>query len=421
MEGSAIMADNVKTITKKIEGEQWQKILDKSFKKNSKNLKVDGFRKGNIPKDIFLKKYGIEPLYSDAIDYLLKEIYPDVLKENESELACQPSAEVKKISKDAVEVEFTLISRPKVKLGKYKDLKVKKDNVEVTEEEIDKNIENIRANFAEIKAKDGDIAELNDVAVIDFKGTIDGKAFDGGSDKNYSLTLGSNTFIPGFEEGIVGMKVGETKVLHLQFPDTYYKELAGKKVDFEVTLNELKTRVLPELNEEFYEDLGYEKVSNEKELREEIRNVLTQEREIDAENKYTDEVLKKASDNLEVEINEEIIDEEIKRVVDQLKRKLDSNGYKIEDYLTVTGLTKKEFDENTKTEAISRIKMRYLLEEIAEAENITVSEEEVEENAQTMADNYGISKEELIKAYGNKDVIKYDIKMHKALEFLKNN
>lgn len=421
MEGSAIMADNVKIITKKIEGEQWQKVLDKSFKKNSKNLKVDGFRKGNVPKDIFLKKFGIESLYSDAVDYLLNEIYSDVLKESNIELACQPKIDVKKISKDDIEVEFTLISRPKVKLGKYKDLKVKKDKVEVAEEEIDKNIESIRNSFAEIKTKDGDTAELDDIAVIDFKGTIDGKAFDGGSDKNYSLTLGSNTFIPGFEEGIVGMKVGETKVLHLQFPETYYPELAGQKVDFEVTLNEIKTRVLPELNEDFYEDLGYEKVTNEKELREEIKKVLMQDREVDAENKYIDEVLKKASENLEVDINQEIIDEEVQRIIAQLERKLDSNGYKLEDYLTVTGLTKEEFDKNIETEAISRIKRRYLLEEIAEAEKITVTDDEVEENAQTMANNYGISKEELITAYGNKEVIKYDVKMHKALEFLKNN
>lgn len=404
----------------KIDGEAWSKCLDDAFKKKNKEVKIDGFRKGAAPKDMFIKKFGIESLYMDAVDKAVESAYQDVLKETDATPVCEPKLDVKTINENEVVFEFTIITAPEVTLGEYKNLKVKKETAKVTKEEIATELEALRTKYAEIKVKeDGAKVENGDTAVIDFKGVVDGKELDGGSGENYPLEIGSHTFIPGFEEGLVGMSVGEEKELNLTFPENYTEELKNKDVVFTVKINEIKTRVLPELNEDFYEDLGFDDVKTQEELEAKIKETIKSRKEADIEDKYIEDCLSKASENMKVEINPEIIDDEVHRMIHQFEDQLKMQGLNLEQYAEFTGMTHEKLHEQMEPEATKRIKYRYLLEKVAEVEKIEVTDEEAEKSAEEMATNYGITKEELLKAYGSLDVVKYDMKMRNAIEIIK--
>lgn len=415
------MAKNTEKITIEIKGEAWEKALDKSFKKNVKKANIDGFRKGNVPKDIYLKNYGIESLFEDAYLAVVDDAFKEAQDKAKVKAEIQPSVDIKKIDKDGITFEFTFIGKPEVKLGQYKDLKVKKEKVAVTKEEVDAKINELREQFADITVKDGGVVETGDTAVIDFVGEVDGKPLDGGSGENYPLEIGTNTFIPGFEDGVLGMKVDETKDLHLKFPENYTKELAGKEVVFHVTLKEIKSRILPDIDENFFEDLGYDKVTNAEELAKEVENTIKEEKENEEKNRFLEEVLKQVSEKMEVDVPEEIIDDEVHRMIHQWEEQLKSQGLTIDQYMEFTGTTHEDMHKQMEPEALRRVKYRYMLEAVSEAEKIEVTDEEVEKDIEEMATNYGISKEELVDAFGGKDVLAYDSKMRKTLKFLEEN
>lgn len=415
------MAKNTEKITIEIKGEAWEKALDKSFKKNVKKANIDGFRKGNVPKDIYLKNYGIESLFEDAYLAVVDDAFKEAQEKAKVKAEIQPSVDIKKIDKDGITFEFTFIGKPEVKLGQYKDLKVKKEKVAVTKEEVDAKINQLREQFADITVKEGGVAETGDTAVIDFVGEVDGKPLDGGSGENYPLEIGTNTFIPGFEDGVLGMKVDETKDLHLKFPENYTKELAGKEVVFHVTLKEIKSRILPDIDENFFADLGYDKVTNAEELAKEVENTIKEEKENEEKNRFLEEVLKQVSEKMEVDVPEEIIDDEVHRMIHQWEEQLKSQGLTIDQYMEFTGTTHEDMHKQMEPEALRRVKYRYMLEAVSEAEKIEVTDEEVEKDIEEMATNYGISKEELVDAFGGKEVLTYDSKMRKTLKFLEEN
>ena len=415
------MAKNEEKITIKIEGEEWQKALDKAFKKKVKEVKVDGFRKGSVPKNIYLEKFGLESLYMEAVDSCLNDAYKKALDKSKVEPVVEPKIDIPAIDKDSVTFTITLVGKPEVKLGEYKNLKIKKDKVSVDQKEIDAEIEHLREQFAEIRVKEDGEVEDGDTAVIDFKGYVDGKELEGGSGENYPLEIGSHTFIPGFEEGVLKMKVGDEKDLELAFPKDYVKDLAGKKVTFHVTLREIKTRVLPDIDDNFFKDLGYDKVTNASELAKEVEKVIKERKQREIDDRFIEEVLNKAAENMKVDLSAEIIDDEVHRMLHQFENQLQMQGLKMEQYLEFSKLTMEDVHKNMEPEAIKRIKYRYLLEAVAEAEKIEVTDEEANKDAEEMAKNYGISKDELIKAFGSMEVLKYDSKMRKTLEFLKTN
>ncbi len=415
------MAKNTEKITIKIEGEEWQKALDKTFKKKQKDVKIDGFRKGAVPKEVYYEKVGVESLFMDSLNDVAESAYKKALKEAKIKPIIEPDLDVTAVDKDSATFEITLIGKPDITLGAYKDLKIKKDKVEVTDEEIANEIEHLRNEFAEIKVKEDGVVETGDTAVIDFKGFVDGKELDGGSGANYPLEIGSNTFIPGFEDAVLGMKVDETKTIDLKFPDNYTPDLAGKKVKFDVTVKEIKTRILPEIDDDFFEDLGYDKVTNEKELKDEVKKILMERKQQELDDKYIEDILSKASDNMKVELDEEIIHDEIHRLMSQFEEQLKMQGLTIDQYFEFTKMTHDDLHKNMEPEAIKRIKYRFLLEEVALKEKIEVTEKEADKDAEEMAKNYGITKDELMKAFGSKEVLMYDAKMRKTLDFLKNN
>ena len=412
---------NVKEFETKIEGKAWSDALDKAFNTKKKDLKVDGFRKGNCPKDIYIKKFGIETLFMDAVDNCINDAYHKILDDNKLVPVCDPKVDIKNINADFVEFVFTVIERPEVKLGKYQKLGVKKEKVEVTDEEVEHELMHLKEKYADIVELDSGKVEKGFTAVINFSGVVDGKVLEGGTGENYPLEIGSNTFIPGFEDGLIGMEIGEEKVLKLKFPEEYVENLKGKDVEFTVKVTGLKKRVLPEMNEDFFKDLGYENVKTEAELKEEIKKHLLEHKEADAENKYIDELLRKASENIEVEINPEIIENEQNRMIDDYRNNLKMQGLSLEQYLQFTKSSIEDLKKQIEPEATSRVKIRYLLEEVSKKENVEVTDEEVKEEVNRISTAYNVPENEVIDMIGGEEIIKADLKMRKAVDIIKEN
>ena len=409
---------NKHVILKKVEGENWKNALDKSFLKNVKEAKVDGFRKGKCPRDVFEKKYGVEALYNDAVDIVLPGLYTEVLKESALEPVVQPSIDIKEINKDGVSIEFTIITAPVANVKKYTGLKVTREKVKVTDEEITEEINRLKDQYAEIAVKEGKI-ESGDTAVIDFEGFKDGVAFEGGKGENYPLEIGSNTFIPGFEDALIGLSTGDKKDIPLTFPENYpSEELKGAKVVFKVTVHEVKTRLIPELDKDFFTDLGIEGVTNETELRNHVKNNISLRKEKEADNKLVEDILASVAKETEIVLPEELIHDEIHHMIDNYAQRLQMQGLSLEQYMQ---FTKQTLEEQLKPEAKKNITYRYMLEEIAKKEGIVISDEEADNEAETLSHTYQMTKQELINAFGGIEMIKYDLKIRKTIDFLKEN
>ena len=418
------MAKSEKEIEIIIEGKEWEEALDKAFKKANKNAKIDGFRPGKAPKDVFLKKYGKESLYMDAADTAADLAYQKLLTEYASdvkELVARPDIALTDINDEKVTFKFTLTMRPEVKLGKYKDLGVKKDEVKAEEAEIEDAIKHMRERYAEDVLKEGAIAD-GDIAVIDFEGFVDGEAFEGGKSENYSLKIGSGTFIPGFEEGLIGLKSGDKKDVKVTFPEDYHAEdLKGKEATFKVTVHEVKEVKIPELDKDFFADLGMEGINTKEELEAQISENILAQKEMEAENKYMDDLLEAAAKDVKVEIPEAMINEELDRMVAQYADHLKMQGISIEQFYQFTNSDEQALKDQMRPEAIKRITYRLMLEEIAKAEKIEIDDKEAKEEAKNLAEKYQMKEDEFLSAFGGLDIVKYDMRMRKAMEILKND
>lgn len=411
-----------KEITKKIVGSVWETKIEDAYKKASKNFKVDGFRQGHVPKEVFMKKYKEENLWMDAAEDSIEEAYNEVIKEcNDLELVAQPKVDIKSIDKDGVEFVFTLVTKPDVKLGKYKNLGVEKEKVEVTKEEVEKSIDDMRNHFAEYIIKTGKI-ENGDIAVIDFEGFKDGVPFEGGKSENYSLTIGSNTFIPGFEESLIGHVIDDEVDVNVTFPEDYHvDELKGAPVVFKVKINNVKSKNIPELDADFFADLGMEGIDSKETLEKQVEENIKARKEFDSENKYIDELLDKAIETMEVEVPEEMIYDETTRMIDRYSNQLMGQGIKMEDFYKMTNSDENSLREKMHDEALKIVKQRLLLEEIIKVEKLEVSDEELDHEAEHLAGHYNVTKEEFLKEYGGLEPIKFDCLVKKAIEILKEN
>ena len=416
------MAKNVKEIEIKVEGKEWKEALDKAFKETNKKAKIDGFRPGHAPKEVFIKKYGEQALYMDAAEAVVDGAYEKMLKENEKDLedlVARPDVQVKEINGESVTFNFVLTMRPEVKLGDYKKINVKREKAKVTAEEIEDTIENIRHRYAEDVLKDGEIKD-GDVAVIDFEGFVDGVAFEGGKGENYSLKIGSGTFIPGFEEQLIGLKSGDEKDVEVTFPEDYHAEdLKGKKATFKVKVHEVKEVKVPELDKDFFEDLGMEGVDTKEKLEAKISESILTNKESELENKYIDELLEAAAKDTEVDIPEVMIDDELERMIREYDSHLRSQGITLEQFYKFTNSDEEALKSQMRPEAARRVKHRLMLEEIAKQEKIEISDEEANKEAERLAENYQIKKEEFLQMFGGLDLVKYDLKMRKAIDVLK--
>lgn len=414
--------ENTKEIIITVEGQKWEDAIDKAFEEANKKVKIDGFRQGKAPKDVFFKKYGKESLYLDAADLVLNDAYQQMIEENkELKIAAQPQVALRSIDENKVEFMFTLTTYPEVKLGKYKKLGVKKEEVEVTQEEIDKAVDEMRNRYAENVTKEGAIEEGN-IAVIDFDGYKDGVAFEGGKAENYSLEVGSHTFIPGFEEQLVGLKTGEEKDIEVTFPEDYHSEdLKGQKAIFKIKVNEVKEIKIPELDKDFFEDLGMDGIDSKEALEAQVKENIKAHKEHHAEDHFIDELLNKAMDGMTVEVPDAMVSEETDRMLRQYEENLKMQGITLEQFYQFTNSDEAALKDQMKEEALKRVKERLLLEAIKDAEKLEVSDEEADKEAEDLATKYNMKKDEFLNLFGGIEMVKYDKEMRMAIEFLKDN
>ncbi len=413
------MSKNKHEIVIKIEGETWKKALDKAFNEKRKEAKVDGFRKGKVPRDIFEKHFGKEALFIPAADYVLQEAYLKALEESKLEPVVQPDVDLKSLDEEGVEFIFKIVTKPELKIKKYKGLKVEQTKVEVTKEEIEHEIKHLLEHYAEVTVKDGKVEE-GDIAVIDFEGKVDGVAFDGGKGENYSLEIGSHTFIPGFEEQVIGMSQGEEKDIKVTFPEDYaVEDLKGKEAIFTVKVEEVKTKQERKLDSDFFEDLGMENVNSKETLEKEIEASIKKQKELEAENAYVDKLLEKVGEQVEVDIPEEMINSEVEGLMKRFEDSLRMQGISLDVYYQLTASDEDALKSQLEKEAYSNVLYRLMLEEIKNLEKIEVTIEEAEKEAETLAEKYQMTKDELLKQFGGVDMIKYDLEMRKVIETLK--
>lgn len=411
---------NVHEVVVKIEGKEWTEAIDKAFAKKQKTVKVDGFRPGKVPRDIFEKRFGKEALFIDAADMVLQAAYVKAMEESKLVPVVQPAVDLKSLAEDGVEFVFKITTKPEVKVNKYKGLNIKPEKVEVTDEEVNHELGHLLERYTELVTKEEGTVENGDIAIIDFEGFKDDVAFDGGKGENYSLEIGSHTFIPGFEEQVIGMKVGEEKDLNLSFPEDYgAKDLAGAAVVFKVKVNEIKQKQARELDEDFFEDLAMEGVDSEETLKEEIKNSIQAQKEMDAENNYIDRILEEVSKNVEVDIPEEMVEEEVDRLLGRFEEQMKMQGISLDLYYQFTKTTEADLRAQLEKEGYSNVLYRLMLEEIMNLEKIEVTIEEAEKEAEELAKKYEMEKDQFLAQFGGVDMIQYDLEMRKTIELLK--
>ena len=418
-EKKAKKANNVHEVTITIDGDEWQKILDDTFKKVNKTVKIDGFRPGKAPRNIFEKKYGKATIISQAVEDQMQEAYKKALDKFSGDPIIQPTVAIKEVNDEKVTYLFTFTTKPEVKIKKYTNLGVKKDEVKVTAKDVNEEIEKMRKEYADLQVKDGK-AQKGDTVIIDFEGFDNGKAFDGGKAENYSLELGSNSFIPGFEDALIGTKAGDKKDVNVTFPEDYHAEnLKGKPVTFKVTVHEVKTKVLPELNEEFFLDLGLEDVKTVEDLKKTIKETMESQKEYEAENKFMDDLFEALLKETTVEIPHELIHEEIDRMIEQYAERLKMQGITLEQFYKFTNSNEDALRSQMHDEAEKRVKLRFAIDEIIDLEKIDATEEEALKDAEEKAKKHSMDKDEYVKAFGGIEMLKYDLKVQKVVDILK--
>lgn len=413
---------NEKEVLIKIDGKEWEKYLDAAFQKANKKAKIAGFRPGKAPKEIYIRNYGIESLLYEASNKALEYAYDKMLEDNKDlEIVAQPVVDITKIDEKEVEFKFILTLKPEVKLGNYTNLTAKKEAVKVSKKEVDEAVKEMQNRYKENVLKDGAIAN-GDIAVIDFEGFKDGKAFDGGKGENYSLEIGSNTFIPGFEEQLVGKKANDEVDVNVTFPEDYHAEdLKGAKVVFKVKVHEVKEVKIPELDKDFFLDLGMEGIETEEALRKQLEENIKVRKEHEADEKWLEELLKEAASTMKVEIPEAMVHEEIHHMLDEYNRNLQMQGITLEQFYQFTGMNQEKLESEYHDKAKERVTYRLMIGEIIKKEKIEVTEEEIDKEADEMAKRYQMTKDEFLKAFGGTEVLKSDLQVKKAFDLLKGN
>ena len=406
-------------LTIEIDGEAFMKAVNAVYKKQVKNISIPGFRKGKAPRSIIEREYGEGVFYDDA----LKEIYPaaisDAAKEAELELVRDKvDVDVEKAGKDGVVFKAVVTVEPEVEIDNYKGITYKPMSLEITDEDVDADIKKVLERNSRLVTVEDRAAENGDITVIDFKGILDGEAFEGGTSENYNLTLGSGSFIPGFEDQIVGHNAGEEFTIDVTFPEDYQaEELKGKSVQFEIKLHEIKKRELPEFDDEFVKDISeFDTVDTYKaDIKENLEKSRKEEAEADKERQVAD----KLKELLQAEIPEAMYENQVDNLIDEFAMNLRAQGIDLGTYMQYTGLTEDKLRETYYDRAVSQIKVRLALKKIAELEGIKASDEDVENKYNELAENYKVEVERVKAAFSAKDIAG-DLEVERALNFVKD-
>jgi trigger factor len=414
---------NQGVLTIEVEAAEVNKGLDEAFKKVVKQINVPGFRKGKMPRQMFEKRFGVESLYQDALDVILPDAYANAIEEAGINPVDRPEIDVEQMEKGLNLIfKATVTVMPEVTLGDYKGIEVEKFNTEVTDEDVNNEIKTLQERQAELVVKEeGQAAAEGDTVVLDFEGFVDGEAFEGGAAENHSLELGSNSFIPGFEEQLVGLVTGAEKDIEVSFPEEYHAaELAGKPAVFKVKIHEIKSKELPELDDEFAKDVD-EEVETLTELKEKTRKNLEHDKMHQEESHIRDTVIEKAAGNAEMDIPEVMISNEVDRMMKDFEQRIQSQGLNLELYYQFSGQDEEALKAQMLDEAKNQVRVSLTLDAIAKAENIEATEEDVNAEIEKMAEMYKMEVADIKKTLGSLENLKGDLKINKAIDFLIEN
>ena len=414
---------NMAKLTINVSAEELEKALDSAYKKQKGQISVPGFRKGKVPRAMIEKMYGAGVFYEDAANILMQQTYPAAIDESGVDIVSRPTVDVVQIEKGKEFIYKAQVAvRPEVTLGKYMGVTVTKIDTTVTDEEVDAELENQRnKNARTVTVTDRPVAE-GDTAVIDFEGFVDGVAFEGGKGENHPLEIGSHTFIDTFEDQLVGKNTGDEVEVNVTFPEKYQAEdLAGKPATFKVKINEIKTKELPELDDEFAQDAAG--VDTLAEYKEELKKNLTEKKETEAKKTKEDEAIKKIIDKSKMDIPEAMINTQCETMVEEFAQRIAQSGLTMEQYLQFSGMTVDQLKEQVRPEALTRIQSSLVLEQIAKDENIEVTDADVDAEVEKMAKAYGMEPDKLKEYMGDaeKESMKKDIAITKAVDLIMDN
>lgn len=410
-------------LTVAFESDEWKSTQDKALNKLAKSVKIDGFRPGKAPVALIKSRISKASILQEASDMILQDKFVQILTDAQVEPVAQPTLSVNKISEDELEVAINVPVKPEVELGEYKGLEVKKGRVAVTKKEIEEQLSNYQSQFAELSVKeDGKVAK-GDTAVIDYEGFIDGEAFDGGKGENYPLEIGSGSFIPGFEDQLIGMTTDNEQEIKVTFPEDYgAPNLAGKEATFKVTVHEIKEKHLPEIDDELAKDVNIDGVETLEQLKAHIKSQIKARKENESENKFMDDIYKALIASSKVEDSDALLKQEQDMMLQEIEQNLQRQGLNFEVYEQFTGKSKEDVLEDIKPQAEERVKLNLILEAIIKEEELAVTDEEREAELQKIADMYQRELDDVKKIFeGNMSHVENDILTRKAIDLVKDN
>ena len=420
MEKKIERKENCKSVINfKVDGSEWATEIEKAYKKLEKKVTIPGFRKGKAPQNLVRGKISTDEVMNEALNSFLMANYEKTLDEEKLNPIVRPEISVSKISLEEVELSITVIEAPVVTLGEYKNIKVEKSEIKVSDEDVEVELKNLQQKNAEVSVKEGKVENCN-IATIDFEGFVDGVAFEGGKAEKYDLEIGSNTFIPGFEDQIVGMEVGEEKDINVKFPENYAPHLAGKDATFKIKLHEVKEKVLPEINDDLALDANYEGVSNLEELKTFYKKQITENKEREANDAAVNKLMEIIVKNAEFAVADEIVEDEVAHQLEDIKHQLSHRNMTLESYLEMANMSNDDLMAKLREDALRNLKHAFVIMKIAEVEKLSVSKEDLEKAYEDISKMYGMPVDDVRKALGNReDGLKRDLLNQKVVEFLK--
>lgn len=414
---------NMAKLTIEVSAEELEKALQSAYLKQKKNISIPGFRKGKVPRAMIEKMYGAGVFYEDAANALIPQAYSQAAEESKLDIVSRPEIHVEQIEKGKPFIFTAEVAvKPDVTLGEYKGVAVPVSHTEVTDEEVEAELKKEQEKNSRTITVEDRAAEKGDIVTIDFEGTVDGETFQGGSGKDYPLTLGSGTFIPGFEDQLVGAKAEDVVDVHVTFPEDYNsEELKGKAAVFKCTVHKIETKELPELDDDFAKDVS--EFDTLEEYKNSLREDLKKKKEDEAKREKENAAVDKAVANAQMEIPDAMLDTQAAQMVDNFARRLSAQGMSMEQYMQYTGQNAAALQEQMKPQALKQIQTRLVLEKVAQVENIQISDERLEEEFEKMAKMYGMEKDKLKEILGDaeKDQMREDLAVQEAATFLADN
>ena len=411
---------NMAKLTVEVSAEDFKAAIKKAFNKNKNRFSIPGFRKGKAPQAMIEKMYGEGVFYEDAADEAINASYAEAMKESGLDIVSRPEVTIEKIGKDEPFVYSALVAvKPEVTLGQYKGVEVEKADASVSAEDVEAELKKVQEQNARLLTVEDRGVEDGDQTVIDFEGFVDGKGFEGGKAEDYPLTIGSHSFIDTFEEQLIGKKIGEECEVNVTFPTEYHAaDLAGKPATFKVTVKEIKVKELPELNDEFASEVS--EFDTLDEYKKDVEKKLAEKKEIEANSKNEDAVVAKVVENASMEIPDKMIDAQAENMVQDMARRMQSQGLSLDKYLKYTGMTVEQMKEQARPDDEKRIRTRLVLEAVAQAENIQISDEKVDEEVAKMAEAYKMEVDKLKSYMSESDIkqMKEDLAVQQAVDLL---